>query len=203
MSRVIAGPGPGVETAARRRLARVSIDQPPGMVAKALNWYARKVYGQMPDNGWAVAVNRKVLFAILGFERKVAKFDAVPRQLKALAEMAAATEIGCSWCVDFGYFMAHQDGLEVDKLRAVADWQTSDVFTDLERQVIAFAVAATATPSEVTDDLVEPLRVALGDAGLVELAMMVAIENQRSRLNSSLGLVSQGFSAVCQLPSTR
>jgi alkylhydroperoxidase family enzyme len=202
MTRVIAGPGPGVELEARRRLARVPIDQPPGILAKALNRYARKVYGQMPDNGWAVAANRRVLFAILGFERKVAKFDVVPESLTSLAVMAASMEIGCSWCVDFGYFMAHQDGLDVDKLRAVADWQTSEVFTDLERQVIAFAVAATATPSEVTDDLVEPLRVALGDAGLVELATMVAVENQRSRLNSSLGLVSQGFSAVCQLPSS-
>ena len=203
MTGVTAGPGPGVDREARRRLARVPIDQPPGFVARALDWYARRVYGQMPDNGWAMAANRKVLFATLGFERKVAKFDAVPEDLTSLAVMAASMEIGCSWCVDFGYFMAHKDGLDIDKLRAVAEWQTSPVFTDLERQVIAFAVAASATPSEVTDDLVEPIREALGDRGLVELAMMVAIENQRSRLNSSLGLVSQGFSAVCQLPSSR
>ena len=62
-----------------------------------------------------------------------------------LAQAAtAATEIGCSWCVDFGYFMAHQDGLDIDKLRAVPEAVAGDLdglFTDLERQVIAFAVA--------------------------------------------------------------
>ena len=31
----------------------------------------------------------------------------------------------------------------------------------------------------------------------------VAIENERSRFNAALGLVSQGFSASCQLPSSR
>ena len=63
-------------------------------------------------------------------------------------------------------------------------------------------MAATRTPSEVTDQLVARLRTALGEAALIELAMIVAIENQRSRFNSALGLVSQGFSASCQLPST-
>jgi alkylhydroperoxidase family enzyme len=201
MTGVISGPGPGVEWEARRQLARVPIDQPPGLFGRAFGWFARKLYGQMPDNGWAMAANRKVLWATMNFERKVAKFDSVPEDLKALAEMASAMEIGCAWCVDFGYFTAHKHGLDIAKLRAVADWREADVFTELERQVIEFAVAATATPSEVTDEMTEPLRAALGDAGLVELAMMVAIENERSRFNSSLGLVSQGFSAVCQLPS--
>ena len=49
--------------------------------------------------------------------------------------------------------------------------------------------------------MVAPLRDALGDEALVELTMMVAIENERSRFNAALGLVSQGFSATCQLPS--
>ena len=51
--------------------------------------------------------------------------------------------------------------------------------------------------------MVAPLRDALGDDGLVELTMMIAVENQRSRVNAALGLVSQGFSAACRLPSTR
>jgi alkylhydroperoxidase family enzyme len=203
MATVLPAPGPGVELEARRRLARVSIDQPPGLAARLLGWWARRTYGQIPDNGWALAANRKVLFAILGFERRVAKFDAVPEQLKSLAEMAAAMEIGCTWCVDFGYFEAHRQGLDLTKLRSIPEWRDADVLTDLERQVIEFAVAASATPSAVTDEMTKPLRDALGDDGLVELAALVAIENERSRLNSALGLVSQGFSAVCQLPSTR
>ncbi|GAA3611871.1 carboxymuconolactone decarboxylase family protein [Microlunatus ginsengisoli] len=200
MTGTIAGPGPGVELEARRRLARVPIDQPPGLFAKALGWFAGKLYGQVPDNGWAMAANRKVLLATLSHERKIARFDAVPEELKFLAEMATAMEIGCSWCVDFGYFAAHRKGADIEKLRAVADWRESDRFSELERRVIEFAIAATATPGEVSDELVEPLRTALGDAGLVELAMVVANENSRSRFNSALGLVSQGYSAVCRLP---
>jgi hypothetical protein len=39
-----------------------------------------------------------------------------------------------------------------------------------------------------------------GQVPVVELTMMVAIENERSRFNSAPGLKSQGFSDVCELP---
>lgn len=203
MNRMITAPGPGVELAARQRLARIPITQPPGLTGRLLGWASRRIYGQTPEPGFAMAANRKVLWATLAHERRVARFDAVEEELKVLAVMAAAMEIGCSWCVDFGYFLADRQHLDLAKLREIPRWRESAVFTDLERRVIEFAVAASATPAAVTDEMTEPLRDALGDAGLVELAMMVAIENQRSRFNSALGLVSQGFSAVCQLPSAR
>ena len=43
------------------------------------------------------------------------------------------------------------------------------------------------------------LRQDLGNDGFIELTMMVAVENERSRTNSALGLTSQGFKAHCEL----
>jgi AhpD family alkylhydroperoxidase len=149
----------------------------------------------------ALVRNKKVLLATLFHERRVAKCDRLDPGLKSLAEMAVAAEIGCAWCVDFGYFLAEAEGLDLAKLASVASWREAENLSALEKQVIEFAVAATATPPEVTDAMTESLRAALGDDGLVELTMMVAIENERSRFNAALGLVSQGFSATCRLPS--
>ncbi len=196
-------PGAGTEWAARRQLGRVPIDPPPGPFGRLLGWVCRRLYGQPLDNAHAMAGNRRVLFATFGYERRVARFNRLDPGLKALAVMASAAEIGCSWCIDFGYYLAQAEGLDLAKLAAVPDWRDAGNLTDLERRVIEFSVAATRTPSEVTDEMVAPLRAALGDDGLIELAMMVAIENQRSRFNAALGLVSQGFSAGCQLPSTQ
>jgi hypothetical protein len=53
----------------------------------------------------------------------------------------------------------------------------------------------------VTDEMVAELREHLDDAALVELTMMIAVENQRSRFNSALGLTSQGFKDRCELPA--
>ena len=57
----------------------------------------------------------------------------------------------------------------------------------------------TATPPTATDRMVATLRDDIGDAALVELTMMVAVENQRSRFNAALGLASQGFSESCRV----
>ena len=56
------------------------------------------------------------------------------------------------------------------------------------------------TPMTVTDELVTRLLSSLGEAAVVELTQMIALENMRSRFNSAAGLQSQGFSDVCELP---
>lgn len=109
---------------------------------------------------------------------------------------------GCSWCVEFGFYRANSEGLDLAKLQQVGNWRSSEVVTELERHVIGYAHAMTTTPASVTDDMVSPLRAELGDAALVELTMMIGVENERSRFNSALGLVAQGFPAACQLPGT-
>jgi alkylhydroperoxidase family enzyme len=174
-----------------------------GLYARALTFYARRVYGQVPDNLYVFWHNRPVLKAVLGFERKVAKLDRLDPHLKSFAQMATAASIGCSWCLDFGYFLAHDEGLDEAKVREVPRWHESDVFTDLERDVMAYAEAATATPPEVTDEMVSALTDRLGAEAVVELTFIVALENERSRFNSAMGLASQGYSDVCELPLAR
>ena len=71
--------------------------------------------------------------------------------------------------MDFGYFLAHAQGMDPQKLEQVPTWRTSDAFTPVERRVMEFAEAATATPPAVTDEMAQALRTDLGEDGLVEL----------------------------------
>jgi AhpD family alkylhydroperoxidase len=107
--------------------------------------------------------------------------------------LRSAQVIGCPWCIDFGSFLSKDDGVTAEQLRDLHRWRDSDAYTREQRLCLDYAEAASRTPLEVTDELVEQLRESLGDKAVVELAMMVAIENQRSRFNGGLGLVSQGF----------
>jgi AhpD family alkylhydroperoxidase len=182
-------------------MARIPLDPPRTPVTRLAEWYARRTYGVLPDPLAAMAHHPGVLVTDAGFEMSLARWHRLDRTLKSLAVMASAVAIGCSWCVDFGYWISSQEGVDPDKLRAVPTWRDSDVFTDLERQVMAYAEAVTATPPAVTDEMVAGLRRELDDAQLVELTMMVAVENVRSRFNSALGLTSQGFRDRCELPA--
>lgn len=191
---------PTMDATHRRAAIRIAIDQPKTLFARGLAWYARRTYGDVPDNALVLLKHRPALMALFGFERRVAKFDRLDPNLKSLALMAAAGMIGCSWCLDFGYYMAYTEGNDLAKLREVPRWRDSDIFTPRERRVLEYSEAMTATPPTVTDDVVARLIDELGEEAVIELTLLVAIENERSRFNSALGLTSQGFAAQCELP---
>ena len=75
--------------------------------------------------------------------------------------------------------------------------------TPLERDVMEYAEAMTLTPPAVDDDLATRLVDRLGEPAFVELTAMVTVENLRSRINSALGLTSQGLKDSCDVPSAR
>jgi AhpD family alkylhydroperoxidase len=182
-------------------MARIPLDPPRTLIYRLAEWYSRRTYGAVLDPGAAMAHNPRVLITDARFERSLARWNRLDPTLKALAQMASAATIGCSWCMDFGYWESTRQGVDPVKLRDVPRWRDSAVYTDLERAVMEYAEAMTSTPLTVTDEMVEGLRRRLDDAQLVELTMMVAVENTRSRFNSALGLTSQGFKDRCEIPT--
>jgi alkylhydroperoxidase family enzyme len=180
------------------RIPKADLTGPYGALVRL---FARKrLGGEMPDNAYVYFHQKQVLKAVMTFEGKVSKWDALDPMLKSYAQLASAGVIGCSWCLDFGYFMAHNDGLDLAKVREVPRWRESDVFTPLERDVLEYAEAMSTTPLTVTDEMTARLLDRLGAPAVVELTQMVALENMRSRFNSAAGLQSQGYSDVCELP---
>jgi len=172
-----------------------------GLYGTFLKLYAKRFLGgEFPDNGYVYFHHKDVLRSVLSFEGKVDKWDRLDPNLKSYAQLASAGVIGCSWCLDFGYFKAHNDGLDLAKVREVPRWRESEVFTALERDVLEYAEAMTVTPLTVTDEMVANLLEKLGAPAVVELTQMIALENMRSRFNSAAGLQSQGYSDVCELP---
>ena len=191
------------QTTGRATTARVPLEHPDSLLAKALNFWTRKQYGQEMEPMLAMLHNRRVTMSVARFEMGVAKWSKLGDNLTELASLAVASQIGCTWCMDFGYYVSRTNGMPVAKLEQVTQWRTSDVYTPLERKVLEYAEAMTATPPEVTDAMVAGLRADLDDAQLVELTEIISVENLRSRTNSALGLTSQGFKAQCDLPAKK
>jgi AhpD family alkylhydroperoxidase len=113
--------------------------------------------------------------------------------------MAVAALIGCSFCLDLGYFQAHNQGLDEAKAREVPRWRESDVFTPLERDVLEYAEAMSQTPPTVTDELSARLLAQLGPAALLELTAFISLANLYARTNVALGIEAQGLAAACGL----
>ncbi len=182
-------------------MSRIPLDHKPTPLLRIAEIYSKRRYGAVLEPGLAFLHNRKVLFAMIAHENKVARWDALDPTVKAVAALAAAAEIGCGWCLDFGFWESFHRGVEPVKLREIANWQRSTVYSERERAAIRYAVAMTQTPPEVTDDMVTDLRARFTAAQVVELTALIALENQRSRTNSALGLTSQGLRDQCELPA--
>lgn len=159
-----------------------------------------KQFGVIPEPLQVMWHNPKVGEDSLALGGKVGAWDAADETLKSLAHMAVAAQVGCSFCLDIGYFQALNGKLDVAKASQVPRWRESDVFTSLERDVMEYAEAMTNTPPTVTDELSARLLDALGPAALIELTVSIAFNNLSTRSNVALGVTSQGFSDACEIP---
>jgi len=177
------------------------VSRPRGLLGRMAFRMSRRRVGAVAEPVAAAAHHGGVLAAVGALEG-VAQvgWRRIDPQLRGLVLQLSAARIGCSWCVDFGYYEQVSAGADPAKVRAVVDWRTSSCFDDRERAALEYTEAATATPVTVPAELAERLHRHFDDAELVELAAWVAIENLRSRFNGGLGLRSQGFSDRCEVP---
>ena len=170
-----------------------------GVYGAMVKRMSRKMLGDVAEPVEVAWHNRKVVNLSFTLGRKAQKWDQCDENLKSLAHMAVASMVGCSFCLDFGYFQAHNHGLDLTKAREVPRWRESDAFTRLERDAMEYAEAMTQTPPTVTDELSAGLLAALGPAALVELTAYIALANFATRTNTAFGIESQEFSAACGL----
>ena len=170
-----------------------------GVYGAVVKRFSRKMFGEVPEPLGVMWHNRPVLNVSLGLGRKAAKWNECDKDLKSYAHMAVASLIGCTWCLDLGYFQAHNEGLDVAKAREVPRWRDSELFTPLERDVLEYAEAMSQTPPTVTDALSARLLERLGPPAMVELTAWIGLANQYARTNVALGIEAQGFAAACGL----
>jgi len=88
------------------------------------------------------------------------------------------------------------------QIAELAEYRTSDAFSEMERLVLDYATLLTETPVDVPDELFSRLRQELDEPALVELTAAVAWENYRARFNHAFGLEAEGYSEgrYCALP---
>jgi len=178
------------------RIPKTEVDGIYGALVKTMS---RRALGEVPESLGVMWHNRQVLNATYSLGRKTKKWDQCDDGLKSLAHMAVSSFVGCGFCMDFGYFAAHNEGLDEAKLREVPRWRQSDAFAPLERDVMEYAEAISQTPPAVTDEMSAKLLKALGAPALLELTAYIGFTNLTSRTNVALGIESEGFAASCDL----
>jgi AhpD family alkylhydroperoxidase len=128
--------------------------------------------------------------------------NSVSPQLKSLAEFRVAAIVGCEYCMDIGAALAEYDGLDPRQVTELNEFETSDAFSEEERLVLRFATALSERSASVPDELRSALAQRFTRPQIVELALAIAHEHERSRFYVGIDLPPSRFASdtACRIP---
>ncbi|QSA96326.1 carboxymuconolactone decarboxylase family protein [Methylococcus sp. EFPC2] len=164
-------------------------------------WYVRPVLallrkrlGGVPE---PVKLWARMPLAFLGFqlmqralERKASPLDG---KLRALVRTRIAQLNSCHFCVDLNASHALERGVTEEQLRDLAIFRDSPRFAAAEKAALVYAEAVSGEAIAIEPELIERLRQAYGDQGIVELAALVGHQNLSAKFNAALGVPAEGY----------
>lgn len=113
--------------------------------------------------------------------------DEVPLYLKNLVAHISSNASGCRYCQAHTAYEAHENGVTIEKLQKIWEFQTSDLFSDSEKTALNFGFAAGSVPNQVTPEHYSELSKYFTSGQIVELTATIAIFGFLNRWNDSMG----------------
>ena len=115
--------------------------------------------------------------------------------LRSLVTVRVSQINWCDFCVDINSMTLAKRAGSMDKVEQLADWQEQDIYSDRERLALEYAEAITYSDQQVTEELMQRLKLIFDDDTIVELTGLIAFQNLSSKFNSALDVPAQGFCA--------
>ncbi len=174
------------------------------LLYRAFAWSVRRRLGRDMGPLRGYARSTPVMLAVAGMELGMERAHRVDPRLRNLAELRVAALVGCRFCLDIGSALIRKLGVPESQLRDLNDYETSAAFSALEKAVLRYTDAMTATPVDIDEENFEFLRRHFDESQIVELTAAIAHENLRARMNHALGYGAEGFTeGACALPATQ
>ncbi len=89
--------------------------------------------------------------------------------------------------------MGSELGVPDDKILALEEYATSELYDEQERAALQYADSITLSEQDVDEALFERVRGRFGEDAVIELTAVIAWENASSKFNRALRVPSQGL----------
>lgn len=143
-----------------------------------------KKIGAVPNVFRAMAHNPEMLEAFLALNATLSKTQ-LDGKLRELAYIKTSELNGCDYCLHHHRTLGKKAGLNDRQAAETADFEASDAYDELQRDVMRYAEQVTRHIN-VEDSLFNRLKQSLNDRQIVELAMTVGIANFTNRVTETL-----------------
>ena len=155
------------------RIANVSREQLPEF--EPMFQLLEETMGYLPNNMLSMAHWPELLKAFGGIGATILQQGRVDRGLKQLVAMVASTANGCHYCQAHTSHSAHNLGVSREKIEAVFEFESSDLFSDAERAALRLAWYAALQPNASSDDDFMALKAHYSERDIVEIVSVISL----------------------------
>jgi AhpD family alkylhydroperoxidase len=171
---------------------------------RVIFWRQRRRYGQElePARLWGripgAFVAMMALYRVLDRKR-----SPLEPSLRSIVQVRVSQNNACEFCDSLNSSLGLERGVEPEKLRQLASFEDSALYSEREKSALRYAEAVTRCDRPVDAALISMLRRQFDDQAIVELAALIAYQNMSSKFNAALGVPAQDFCAISSHAATK
>jgi uncharacterized peroxidase-related enzyme len=153
---------------------------------KALFDHYENTRGFIPNSILTMSRRPGIARAFMQLNQAILYEGTIEEELKMLVSLIASQAAGCLYC------QAHMANLSSiykasgEKIAAVWEFATSDLFSDAERAALSLAMKASIIPNQVEQEDFDELAKYFDEGQIVELVASVALFGYLNRWNDSM-----------------
>lgn len=150
--------------------------------------FFNETLGFPPNSVLTMQIRPEIATAFINLNKAVMKNDGrVTSEQKRLIGYLTSANTGCNYCQAHTILAAERYGGTEERLAKIWEFRESDLFTDAEKAAFEFALAASAVPNAVNEEVSENLRAHWDDGEIVEILGVVSLFGYLNRWNDSMG----------------
>lgn len=167
------------------RVPELSRDELDADVEAAMDLQVEQL-GYVPNSLLTLAHRPKTAVAFARLAGEVMIGGTLEKPLKQLIAYVASNATGCRYCQAHTAKRSTEFGVEDEKIEHAFEFETSELFTDSEREALRLARDAALVPSDASDEHFERLRDHFTDDEIVEIVSVIALFGWLNRWNDTM-----------------
>ncbi|QDY99473.1 carboxymuconolactone decarboxylase family protein [Nitratireductor mangrovi] len=151
-----------------------------------------RIRGFLPNSILTMGRRPAIAEAFMRLNQAILYEGTVPEALKMMVAYMASSAAGCRYCQAHMANLSSVYGVADDKIRAIWEFETSDLFSDAEKAALRLALHAGSVPNTAAAAHFDALEAHFTDAEIVEIVASIALFGYLNRWNDTMATEIEG-----------
>ncbi len=147
---------------------------------KAESWM-----GFLPNDGLIMAHKPQILTSFFTLAKTIYDGGTIDIGLKRMIGHISSKASGCFYCSAHTAYGAKNQGVSIEKLEAIWEFETSTLFSEAEKAALNVALKSSIVPNQVTDTDFDKLKKHYNEEAIVEIVSIISMFGFLNRWNTT------------------